>query len=110
MDKRRKETLDALWMDTEVYQWLMLLAEKKENEALKYEKVFQESFEEKYKGTSLSCLRGIFWEGRNIAEKLSAELTDWGEYIEYMETFNRNMNEVMYETDIFDSYIAKNVP
>lgn len=107
MTKSKKEYLDSLWFDTEVYTWLKLLAGGERQKASDYMNKLQETFEEKYSGGV--CRRYIFWQGNKIAEKLSKELESWNEYMEYLKTFSDEMVEAMYETDIFDSYMAKNL-
>lgn len=81
MIKDEKSHLDSIWIDTEVYTWLKFL----------------------------SCGKYIFWQGNFIAEKLAKELKTWDKYVEYMETFDEKVNAAMYETDIFDSYMANHL-
>ncbi len=107
MLKNEKEYLDSLWVDTEVYTWLKIMSEEGNKPAEIYANKLQLEFEEKYGEAAIACGMYVFWKGKELAEKLSKALKTWGRYMEYMETFSDEMNRVMYETDIFDSYMAK---
>lgn len=107
--KDRKEYLDSLWIDTDVYKWLIFLSEGNHQKAMDYADKLQKDFEEKYGDNTVACGRYVFWKGREIAEKLAKELKTWNEYMEYMETFSEDMNQAMYETDIFDSFMVNNL-
>lgn len=109
MDKSKKEYLDSLWVGTDVYTWLDLLAKGKRREALDYMNELQQDFEKKYGATAVACGKYVFWKGKEIAGLLARELKSWDKYVEYMETFDEKMNAAMYETDIFDSYMTKHL-
>ncbi|WP_270396286.1 hypothetical protein [Mediterraneibacter massiliensis] len=109
MEKLRKEHLDSLWVGTDVYVWLELLSKGKRNEASHYMNELQYDFEKKYGDAAVACGKYVFWKGKEIARLLAKELKSWDKYVEYMETFGEKMNAAMYETDIFDSYMAKHL-
>ena len=109
MNNAEKLYLDSLWVNTEVYTWLKLLAEEKRKEALDYMNKLQHDFEKKYGDAAVTCGKYVFWKGKEIAGQLAKELMTWDKYLEYMETFDEKMNQAMYETDIFNSYMAKNL-
>lgn len=109
MKKSKKEYLDSLWVGTDVYTWLDLLAKGKRREALDYMNELQQDFEKKYGDAAAVCGKYVFWKGKEIAGQLARELKSWDKYVEYMETFDEKMNAAMYETDIFDSYMTKHL-
>lgn len=109
MIKDEKSHLDSIWIDTEVYTWLKFLSCGKRQEARNYMNDLQREFEKKYGDSAVTCGKYIFRQGNIIAEKLAKELKTWDKYVEYMETFDEKMNAAMYETDIFDSYMANHL-
>lgn len=109
MEKSKKEYLDSLWVGTDVYTWLDLIAKDKRREASDYMNELQHDFEKKYGDAAVACGKYVFWKGKEIARQLAKELKTWNKYVEYMKTFGEKMNAAMYETDIFDSYMAKHL-
>ena len=109
MTKSEKEYLDSLWVGTDVYNWLDLLAKDQKQKALDYMNELQQNFEKKYGEAAVPCGKYVFWKGKEIAERLAKELKTWDKYVEYMETFGEKMNAAMYETDIFDSYMVNHL-
>lgn len=102
--------LDSLWNNTEIYHLVTLLADGQEDSAREYYFRVQQEFENINKESSLSCLNWSYHEGNKIAKKLAGELEDWNDYIEYLKTFPENMLQAMYDMNLFDSYMAQNLP
>lgn len=107
MKKSEKERIDNLWFNTDVYTWLNFLTKGEKQKALDYVNELQKDFEKKYGEAAICCGKYIFWRGERIAERLAKELKTWDKYIEYLKTLDNKMVEVLYETDIFDSYLLK---
>ena len=80
-----------------------MLAKNKEAQ-----KIF-EIVPEKYLGTAIEFNMFRF-ETNECCEKLVKKFSNWDDYIEYIKTFDDSINDILYQLDLFDSYMAKKLP
>lgn len=102
MDKKRKEYIDSLWMDSKVGRWAKFLSEGNKDAA---NKITRKLFDEGH----LDHNRYLIEEEKQLCQKVKFELRDaeeGKEYILELEKNNYNLVGVMvaYDFTLLDLY------
>lgn len=101
MDKKRKQEIDNLWMNTNVGKWAIALADGKKEEA---EEILNKIFE-----INLSPYQYLMDEEKEVCKKLKKMFKDaeeGKEYILKLEEENGNLVDIMvaHEFSMLDFY------
>ena len=104
MKVERKEYIDSLWNNTRIWKYVHLISKNKTEDA---KKLF-EFVPEHYKGTAIE-FNMLCYETNICCETLVKEFSNWDDYIDYMKTFDDSINDILYQLDLFDSFMARNL-
>jgi len=106
MEKNRKTQLDSIWNKSDLWRYIHLVSRSKKS-GDDYRKKLEAEFT---KRTPHIATNWLAYSSKKVGARVLKEIRNWEEYEDYVKSFSKEIVEVLYDNDIFDSFIAANLP
>ena len=94
--------INSLWNKTRIWEYVLLLSNGKTEDAKRrFDYVPNE-----YKNTSIEFDMFNF-EKKEVQNLIVSNIKSWEEYKEYIESFSSQVQDILYELDLFDSAMCR---